>query len=86
MTNKNQPTLYLGYSLLFWHVFISYILSLMKDAALWIRENQIEKLKSVEDELMEELFSNKLIGKDEEFFDLVCPEVHQLNRNFHAET
>ena len=35
----------------------------MKDVPLWMRENQIEKLKSVE---------------DGEFFDLVCPEVHQL--------
>ena len=62
------------------------MLSLLKDVALWMRENQIEKLKSVEVELMDKLFSNKLIGKDEEFFDLVGPEVHQLNRNFPAET
>ena len=39
------------------------MLSVMKDVPLWMRENQIEKLKSVE---------------DGEFFDLVCSEVHQL--------
>ena len=36
------------------------MLSVMKDVPLWMRENQIEKLKSVE---------------DGEFFDLVCSEV-----------
>ena len=59
---------------------------LLMDVALWLRGNDFDKVKAAETSLKQELFEKNFFQDDADFFDLIGPSPHQLNRNFLAES